>query len=118
MKIFNLDLLVEIKIVDKRESESITFYPFKKSFWGNRKGGFYSLYDRDYPISKEDLESGEYNGTYYIIENNIAYVCPEVTLYFAGKRKITKVFNTYEEALKFGMEQSNSIVGTKQLIIK
>lgn len=117
MKIFNLDLLVEVKIVDRRESESIFYLPFKKRFWGNRKEGFYSLFDSD-PISKEDLESGKFNGTYYVIENNIVYVCPEVTLHFAGKRRITKVFDTYEEAEKFGMEQSNSIKGVKQLIFK
>jgi len=118
MIIFNLDLLVEVKIRDKEESSSISYYPFKKSFWGNRKEGFYSFYESSYLISKEDLESGKFNNTRYIIEDNKAYIRPNVTLYFAGKRSLIKEFNTIEEALKFGMEQSNSIIGSKQLIIK
>lgn len=104
VKIFNLEQLVEVRIVDKEESEYLSYKPFKKSFWGNTKEGFYDIINNNY-YSKEDLENGKHMDINYIVENNRVYYNPYIKLIFANpKSGKVKEFNTYEEALIWGKE--------------
>lgn len=113
--IFNLEALVKVKIVDKRKCPYVEYKPFNKIFWGNTKEGFYT--DMGGYYTAKDLTSGNWWGECsLIVEDNIAYYKPYVQLCFAGGVEHNKVFDTYEEALKWGNEQAEKAINVKLLI--
>lgn len=99
--ILNLAQLVCVEVIDKKRCNHLDYKAFKKSFWGNRKEGFYT-YGSDYPYTKEDVENGRYMESKLFVEDNIVYFYPYVRLRFAGSIDKIRQFKTYDEALKWG----------------
>jgi len=107
-KIFNLESLVSVEIYDKHVCYCLTYEPFKKSFWGNTKAGFYSILSIESGfLTKEEVERGVYNDIPLIVENNVVYFRPYVELTFASGTNHIREFNDYESAIEWG-EQTAS----------
>lgn len=98
MKVFNLDHLVSIVIVEQQLCKDIEWQPFKKSFWGNTKEGFY---ERTWQIfyTEEELKTGGYYDANLLIQNKKVYYRPYVKLIFSdGSGYCKQDFNFYYEA--------------------
>jgi hypothetical protein len=116
--IYNLDTVVSVKIVDKKKSPYFEFKPFKKSFFGNTKEGFYdTLGFSDEPMTRESIETGVYNkganyihnGAAYIIENNVVYYKPYVKVTLQSEEGFVRQFDTFDSALAYGNKISETI---------
>ena len=132
-QIFNLEMLVCIKLSDKKLNENMVFETnsyvvrpganpsikdvFDYIFGRNKitETGFYTKnmsYDGDNiePYTKKELETGRYLKMNFIVtEDNLVYFRPYVTLFFSDGTKFTKTFATYEEAKEFAEEKSKVI---------
>jgi len=105
-RILNLETITTIDIVEEKVCNYIDYKPYKKSFWGDTKEGFYGfMEDRCY--TKEEIENGYYLGTKLIVKDKVAYYKPYVTLTLISGTKHHKEFNTYKEASEWG----NDIAG-------
>lgn len=108
--IYNGETIIKIVVRDKRETSRLEYKPFKKRFWGkNKEAGFYGTTFSEGPFTKEDLESGKVEFYYsesmkFIVEDNKAYLFPEVTICYADEHTFTKKFDTFEEAEKWAKE--------------
>jgi hypothetical protein len=103
MVIYNGDQLVKVVINDRKQDTDLEWRPFKKSFWGNQKEGFYNRYSICNTVyTADELRNGELYGIKLIVDYQTVYYKPNVKLHFANKDSFTKVFNSYEEALSWG----------------
>lgn len=100
-KIFNLEMLVSVEINDKKRYNLLEYRPFKKSFWGDRKEGFYHAMS-SYCYSKEEIEKGGFCDIVLLVEDNIVFFKPYVRLTFAGGQTFIKEFETIEAAVEWG----------------
>lgn len=80
----------------------------KKVFFGDRKEGFTTILSSSV-YTKEEIESGKWFDTKFIVENNIVYYFPYVTLSFIDGSKKHRTFNTYKEAVEFGNDMGRTI---------
>ena len=108
--ILNLDQLVSVDIIDRRDCNKWQYIPFKKSFWGNTNEGFY--FHNSGPFTKTQIENGttvwDFDNMIIDDDNNV-YYCPKVVLNFSDGKNRYKLFKTYEEALTFGNECASKI---------
>ena len=99
--IYNADSVVYVRIKDKELDYRWEYKPYKKSFWsGVEEEGWYDIFNSHY--TKEELESGEYHGVRFIVNETSVYFRPNVTVKFFDGSCVNKVFDTYEEALVYG----------------
>lgn len=111
MKIYNTDTIVSIVVNDKKVYNYVVWKEKRKGSWFKGKDkpeGFYS-HDSDRHIGQEeDLKNGAYyisdvftrEKTHFplIVENNVAYWRPNVTINFTNKSGENIRFWTIEEA--------------------
>lgn len=116
--IFNMEALVSVTVKGRKKEIDLKFKPFKKSFWGNTKEGFYDVFSMcdDYCYTAEELVSGKYYDTKLIVENNVAYYRPYVRLNFMAGQTYIQEFDTYCEALAWGQEQANKGMKVKLMV--
>lgn len=104
--IFNLEALVSIEIRDKKLCAYLDYRPFKKSFWGNTREGFYDNIENAH-YSKEEIEKGNFCGVKLLVEGNNVFYFPCVNTYFADGSKYNKEFDTFEQANQYGRDLQN-----------
>lgn len=105
--IFNAEALVSVTIKGKELVWDLKYKPYNKSFWnGTTEEGFYAYPCGTYCYTATSLRLGKWHGIELIVEGQKAYYYPNVTLKFTNSQSYNKVFGTYEEALKWGEEQS------------
>jgi len=96
---YNLRTLVSVTVTDKKET-FFKFQTYKKFLFGERKEGFKSIYTSGV-FTQEELERGDFLDTKLLVEYNIVYDFPYVTLAFIDGAKKKRIFKTYQEALVF-----------------
>lgn len=109
-RIFNGEMLVSVKIRDKRKAHGFKYRPFKKkTFWSSeqKEGFYYEDFLSEECLTKEELENGVFNKTSFIVEDKEVYCRPKVILNFIDNSTIVKEFDTYREALNWGNIQTN-----------
>lgn len=107
--IYNLDRLIAITVRDFERCNYYEYRPFRKSFWGNQKEGFYESF---FGYTDEaDLPQ-------YLRRNgNTLYYRPNVKLIFDGDVECNKAFETLEYAIKWAQDIANK-ANINQLIIE
>jgi len=114
--VFNLEALVSVEIKDKKECRYLVYEPFKKSFWGNTKEGFYFYGEACY--TKEEIEKGKFCDTKLQVEDKKVFYKPYVRLTFAGGKISITEFPKYEAAVTWGTEMANKGINIKLEINK
>ena len=83
-KIFNLDQLISVEVIDRKKCTSLVYQPFKKKkFWKDQKEGYYydGVLEHDF-FTKEDIIDGVYEGiTDFLFEDNAFYYRPLLILW-------------------------------------
>lgn len=110
-KIFNLDALVKVEIMDKKQCTYFTYQPYKKYWFWEQKEMFYMMFNDCY--TPDYLREKGIEGIKFIVEGDKVFYRPEVTLTFAGKASVSKSFDTYQQALEWGKEQADKNISTQ-----
>ncbi len=101
---YNLDQLVSVDIVDKKEVRNFKYVPSRKRIFSSEKDpeGFKDSYSGSI-FSKEDLINGRYLDVKFFVEDNKVYYFPYITLCFVNGDKVTQQYSTIGEAKAQGM---------------
>lgn len=95
MEKYNLEKLVSVKVYDFYRSNQYVYLEYRpRTFWmGEQEAGIYHKIF-DYPLGN-DVPVG------HVLIDKVVYEKPAVKLCFQGGVKLTKVFDSYEEAKSF-----------------
>lgn len=109
--IFNLEAIVSIEIVDKKQDRHYKYHPYKNTFWEKTEEGFYGSF---LPfISIKEARSGNMPFDFLFVSDmyngNKLFYKPYVQLNFCDGSGKCQTFNTYDEALNYGNEMAKNI---------
>ena len=112
--IYDLDKLVSIKVVGKKQSANLIYKPFSKNKWnGDRLEGFYhKVHDYDYYYSMTEVEKS----TTMYAENLILYYKPYVELRFVNNSTHVEHFNTDQEALLWAQNKAHECIKIQYIV--
>jgi hypothetical protein len=113
----NLNLLLEVRITNKRVCKKINWLPAKNTFWVKRKEGFYFDGNYDGPYTKEQLESGKLLNINFIVDGVTVSYPPFGQLFFSGRQaSIGFDFETYEKAMEWEIKMIEHIPNGKRFV--
>lgn len=102
---YNLDKLIKVNLLKKRIPYWYKYFPEKKIFFGlfKQEEGIYSRsYFNNNRFVKDKVFCFINNiPDEYILENNVLWFRPSVTLYFENNYKTTKIFDNDIDAEEF-----------------
>lgn len=101
IELYNFNKIVKIIVMDKRVNKSYIYKPshYKKRWFGKDLligEQFYEYsYEYSYEVSRDEILKR------HLIEDNVVYYSPYITLIFEGGVKKTLEFYSFEDALEY-----------------
>ena len=110
--IFNADIIERVKVYEPAEVWRISYRKKIKTWFYNRKEGFYS--ESDYFLGNEqDLLNGSYNTFRVLVKDNVAYWRHYVEIKFIGGSTKVETFDTVEECNEYATKISEKYIKNK-----